>query len=310
MQTEAIFKLSQAIIGALNLLADETDTNGVKIGKCDSLPNLLKQCITLCDNAMEKRSEPIRTVHHLSCTGGTLFAKCISAMPNVMLLNEVDPLSPIPFESRKPSFRPTDMISLLRQGDPNISNDFLVRLFTHDLSLLREQQAIIGRVLVLRDHSHSHFLTGGAVAIRPTLREIVEDSFPINSIVTVRDPVDSYLSMRAMGWHNQFAPANFEEYCRRYLLFLEKYKCVKIFKYEEFVADPQKWLRRICDVLLLDYTDKFTQTFGIFQLSGDSGRTGNVIQIRKKREVDGNFLQALKESASYRKLMQKLDYET
>ncbi len=39
------------------------------------------------------QKQPIRIIQHLSCTGGTLISKFLAAMPNVVLLNEVNPLS-------------------------------------------------------------------------------------------------------------------------------------------------------------------------------------------------------------------------
>ena len=67
------------------------------------------------------------------------------------------------------------MIGLLRQGDPDTSADLLQQLFIHELKLVNNEQKKIGRTLVLRDHSHSHFLTGSTVTNRPTLLEMLLD---------------------------------------------------------------------------------------------------------------------------------------
>jgi len=308
MQVETTVELSRSIDEVLGLLGTDLNVKTGRLNKSDTLPGLLEECLSLCEKAGKQKSEPIRTIHHLSCTGGTLLAKCIASMPNVLVLNEVDPLSPLPFKRDKPSFTPTDMISLLRQGDSDISSDLIGRLFIHDLEIIREEQSKIGRSLVLRDHSHSHFLTGDTVAARPTLRDMIAQHFPIKSLVTVRDPVDSYLSMKKNGWHQHLTPPDFEEYCRRYLLFLEKYEGVEIIRYEDFVADPKATMRRICDVLELDYSDMFAEAFDTFQFSGDSGRSGGVIEARPRRKTDKGTVEILGSSREYTNLSLALGY--
>ena len=253
-------------------------------------------------------AEPIRTIHHFSCTGGTLFAKCIASMANVLVLNEIDLQSSLTPSARgQVHFTPTDLVALLRQGDPGVECAQITPLFLSGLQTLRAEQWKIGRHLVLRDHTHSHFLTGDGGSERPTFLETISGAFPTRSIVTVRDPVDSYLSMTKKGWHKHFSPATFDEYCRRYLIFLEKYDGVPIVKYEEFVSTPEATMQRICELLELAYFDGFEEVFSAFKFSGDSGRQSNKISFRhrlqmKSREND------LESNATYLEVIKALDY--
>lgn len=258
----------------------------------------------------KQQQQPIRTIHHLSCTGGTLFAKCIASMPQVLLLNEVDPLSTLQQHKGKPLFTPTDIISLLRSGDPKISNELIASLFINNLKTIRKKQPTKTRALVLRDHSHSHFLTGESITQRPTLRDLMKDHFKLKSILTVRDPIDSFLSMQQAGWHEHFTPATFEEYCQRYLHFLNSYKGVRLIKYEDLIASPKKTMKLICKELSLEYFKGFKKTFHQFQFSGDSGRTGDVIKERPRREIDEDLKEEIAQSDSYRDLAAKLGYES
>ncbi len=254
--------------------------------------------------------EAIRTVHHFSCTGGTLFAKCIASMANVLLLNEIDLHSTMPrVNSGSSTFTPTDIISLVRQGDRDISSDLVAKLFLGDLEVLREEQWMIGRNIVLRDHSHSHYLTGEIVAETPTLCELVRSRFSIRSIVTVRDPIDSWLSMITLGWNAYFEPPSFEEYCRRYLVFLNDYKDVDLYKYEDLVIDPKKCMKRICTALHLDYFDGFEQAYGSFRFSGDSGRRDNQnIMIHQRRSGGPEIQLEIERAPSYLPLCSVLGY--
>ena len=86
-------------------------------------------------------------------------------MPDVMVLNDVDPLSTMTFKPETPDFTPTDMLALVRQGNHKVSNEILVRLFVQNLESLRNELSSAGKRLLLRchGHSHSHFLTGREV---------------------------------------------------------------------------------------------------------------------------------------------------
>ncbi len=280
---EVLSLLAQELDAALALLGAEGDEGGEGV-PVEDLRGWLEESLAALDTLPAPTAEPIRIIHHLSCTGGTLFAKCIAAMPNVLLLNEVDPLSPLPFRrTGKPPFTPTDMIALLRQGDPHISQDLLVRLFVREIGFLRDELARSGRVLVLREHSHSHFLTGDEVPDRPTLREMLVEHYPVHSLVTVRNLEDSYSSMKKYGWHEMFSPSDFDEYCRRHAVFLARHEGIDIVRYEDFVAEPGVVMRRICDVLALEFSDKFEELFSAFRFSGDSGRGGDRIKVRGRR---------------------------
>ena len=310
MPKTALSKLTQTIDDAMGVLGDAQDVGAIPIDANTNLQSLITDCLDLCSAAVAPPKEPIRTIHHLSCTGGTLFAKCIAAMPNMLMLNEVDPLSPLPLQDGKSPFSPSDMISLLRQGDPNTSPELLQRLFLHDIGLIYQEQTSIGNSLVLRDHAHSHFLDGKTVPDRPTLREIIAQEFPVKSILTVRDPIDSFLSMQIQGWHKLFSPPTFEEYCRRYLVFLEKYEGVDIIKYEDFVANPRKVMQKICRSLELDYMVDFQNLFSVFQFSGDSGRGGDVIEARPRREISNEIAEEIQNSTAFKLLRENLNYNT
>lgn len=276
-----------------------------------SVGEAVHKALDLCWVADRAELEPVRTVHHLSCTGGTLIAKCIASMANVLVLNEIDLHSALPQNnSNQVPFTPTDVISLLRQGDSATAPDLVTSLFVQNIRLLRDEQWKSGKHLILRDHSHSHFLSGGQVADYPTLGAIVGEHFPTHSLVTVRDPIDSYLSMRRQGWHKFFNPSTFEEYCRRYEAFLEAYEGVPIIKYEDFTARPKQNMRRICRILKLTYFQAFEEVFSAFRFSGDSGRGGRKIIQHPPREIEEAALREIEASVTYHSLIQRLGYES
>jgi len=64
-------------------------------------------------------------------------------------------------------------------------------------------------------------------------------------------------------------------------------------------------MQKICRSLELDYMVDFQNLFSVFQFSGDSGRSGDVIEARPRREVDVNEVNG---SELYIELAFRLNY--
>jgi hypothetical protein len=223
---------------------------------------LFERCIELCrSSAVPPTDVRVRTLHQLSCTGGTLIAKCIASMPNTMVLNEVDPFSKMLFQPESPKFAPTDLAALVRMGDPTVADNMLAELFLGQLRALHKRVVLEGRRLVLRDHNHGQYLFYDEPDRKKSLLALLRPEFSTCSVVTVRDPLDSYLSMRELGWII-FTPPTLDEYARRYHLFLDAHEGLPIFRYEDFLAAPQQEMRRLCDSLDLPFNELFEETFG------------------------------------------------
>jgi hypothetical protein len=254
-----------------------------------------------------QKPEPVRTVHHFACTGGTLLGKCLAALPNIQLLSEVDPLSPTASSTDAPQFAPADYARLARQGSQGASDDLLVRLFRASLREIYWESCRVGRRLVIRDHTHSHFCMGPSLPIRPTLRQLLPSDLDVLSLLTTRHPIDSFLSLSANNWI-QFTPKTFDEYCVRYLAFLNAYKDVPIVRYEDFVASPESTMLHMCEALQLKYNASFAETFNVFKLTGDSGRSGEMIRPRPRRALSEEMRHEASQSANYATLKSKLGY--
>lgn len=235
----------------------------------------------LCD-AAPAADRTLRTVHHFACAGGTLISKCLAAMPNVQLLSEVDPLAPLPVNPARPRFAPTDMGILLRQSSRGTDDEALLRVFRGELSAVAEDARRKGQRLVLRDHAHSHFCRGDRVPVRPTLRDLVAEIAPVRSVLTVRHPLDSLASLQRNGWVH-FSPDTADEYARRYLAFLAAYPGVPRVRYEDIVRRPAQGLQGLCAQLDLAYSPDFETLFPALRLSGDSGRSRDVIAPAPRR---------------------------
>ncbi|MFC1524552.1 transposase [Thermodesulfobacteriota bacterium] len=252
----------------------------------------------------------VRTIHHFACTGGTLFAKCLAALSNVVVLNEIDPFSDLGLDSSdKPAFKPRDTISLMRQSGGQFDDDVIRDVFRNDIKVIVDSLSIQNKHLVLRDHPHSAYMVGPEMRHSNSLRDTLAPSFDLKSIVTVRNPIDSYLSLRELGWIH-YQPGGFDEYCRRYLAFMDDNQDIPVVRYEDFVQDSLGIMQSICSHLALEYHPDFVNKFGNYKFSGDSGRSGNVISPRERRPFDDDFLREVNGSTFYKDLASILGYDS
>lgn len=248
----------------------------------------------------------LRSLHHFACTGGTLIAKSIAALPCVRLLSEADPFSSLGYQG---AFAPRDLISLAKAGSSPPGQAVLARIFQAGLAALAAETRAEGRDLVLRDHSHSHFCTGkDQPPQRPSMKELLAADYHLLSLVTVRHPLDSWLSLQRQDWLH-FAPATLQEYARRYHLFLDHYAGTEILHYEAFTAAPEAGMARICQLLELSASADFQRRIAARSLSGDSGRSGGAIAARPRRAVPAAVAAELAAAPAYSSLCARLGYD-
>jgi hypothetical protein len=306
--TNELSNLQQQIQEALQLLQEskvftprqESDARGV-LPASDVFftehSSLLDKLAQVCAQYQEQKPT-IRIIHHLACSGGTLISKCLSAMPNVYLLSEVHPYTNLHLGTGKPKFSPTDISSLSKYaGIPSIKM-LRKELFLQNIITTHKHVASYGGTLILRDHTHSDFHVDSTTTEQPSVIDALSDVFTIKSVITFRDPVDSYLSLQQNKWAH-FSPGTFEEYCSRIIKMLTAYKDVKLFHYEDFVEKPVFLLQEICAEMQIQYVDNWQLYFDVAQVTGDSGRSSVTIEARPRRDLSTEMLNEIADSESY-----------
>jgi hypothetical protein len=298
--------LIESLNEALDLLRDFVDSQPRPGADLGPLPSLVEQCQELSRN--QPGPEPLRTVHHLACTGGTLICRLLATLPNTLLLSEIDPLSRLRLDDLEmPRFAPSDLIYGMRAALRPVDDAGVIAVFRAEVKALLAHVGGIGQHLVLRDHAHSHFCTDADIDGRPALREILRDLAPVRSVVTVRHPLDSFVSLDRREWRH-FQPFTLDEYARRYTAFLDRHAGLEVIRYEDLVATPEDILARLGAVLDLPFVAGAADLLPAVRMSGDSGRSGDVIAPRPRQDLPEGLDAQARRSPAYEDLCIRLGY--
>lgn len=290
----------------LELLTDYRPASNRGDGTDEPLESLLSHCQSLSARVNEASPEPVRLLHHFACTGGTLISRAIACQPNTMVVSETDPFSELTFSRGR--FAPSDLIHLTRQDRSPPSVTTIGRMFLAALQSLYTDLTAEGRHLVLRDHTHSHFCVPADPGTRPLLGELLGHLFDLRQVITVRHPLDSFISLHEMKWAK--GPVErLDGYAARYLAFLDSYPGVDIRAYEQFAKDPETECKRLADILDLPFASRWQDLLPIIRMSGDSGRKGMRIAPRPRRELPEHILQDVPDSPNYAALCARLGYD-
>jgi len=288
--------IDQVNLSKLPILGDIVDTE-----------SLLDRCEGICNDLDNNEKPTIRVIQHLACTGGTIISKCISALPNVFLLSEAHPNSQLFPPDGKPMYLPSDISSLCKYAQIPNSKELSEKLFLDNIVEVSKHVSKHAGTLVIREHTHSDFHVGDSVECPSPVIELLSKQFQVKSILSMRDPVDSYLSLLNNGWVH-FSPDNFEEYCARIVEMLKFYANTYTFLYEDFIEAPEENLKIICDVLDLNYSEFSIDLFSLEVVTGDSGRNSGSISKRARREMSNSFIVEIEESKSYQLIKDKFVY--
>ena len=258
------------------------------------------------NQVIEDASFAMGTIHHLSCTGGTVIAKCLASMTHVVLLSEISPVRYL-----YKWFNPFDPLQHFQANYPELhytDQANLQKIFMDRLSWIVKKCRETSHFLILRDHSHTDFLEATS-SFKSVLYSFLSRFYTVNPVVTIRNPIDSYLALKS----NKNFPSdvnNFDEYCKRILAFLDVHSFSPVFRYEDFVNDSDSVLKKMCDIYRIEFNPAYRDFFHEKQLTGDSGRGKSFKEIKKleRRPYDEAFWNEVLESPSFDLIAKKYDY--
>jgi hypothetical protein len=259
---------------------------------------------------MKESQPPVRIIHHWACSGGTVISKLIASLPRLVLFSEIHPYAFLRHYDPATSYAPTDIIRHLSGLSGRRDISLCATAFEGAILAIHRELALRGESLVLRSHSHVDFFLGAVSASRPAISSLLAKHLPLLELITIRHPLDSWLSLQSNNWSDHFRFSSFNEYCRRCLLMLNACLSLPMVKYEEFCLDPGAKLAEICHHLRLDYDPDVLHVPRSILLTGGSGRVGEQIAPRARRNVATELAEELSESMLYLELCERLSYST
>jgi hypothetical protein len=195
---------------------------------------------------------------------------------------------------------PSDISALSRHADIPHQQELARKIFLESIQIVDNHLTNMGSYLVIRDHTHSDYCVGETESDYSSIVNVLQSHYNVSSLLTIRDPVDSYAALVKNKWLH-FSPPTFDEYCRRYNMMLNHFEDDNIVRFEDFVADPRGKMQKICEFLSIPYSDIFEDIFGVFRVTGDSGRSSDTIGSRE-RIAPENVLNQCKNSNEYQKI--------
>jgi hypothetical protein len=257
----------------------------------------------------------IRIIHHWACSGGTIIARSIATLQNVVILSEVHPLAYLRLSNPETTYTPTDIIQQLCLPHNGADPALCVAAWRGAIASLEKKVAANNKVLVLRNHSHVDFFTGAQPETEHFIARILKDTHAITELLTVRHPLDSWMSMKLQNWDRHFRYSTFEEFCNRAIALVQASQGLPIVRYEEFTINPTKGLEIICKLLAIEFERQHSRVLDTVSLSGDSGRSSNQIKVRSRRVIPEEIKSELEkmhkhqQASSYHQLCVMLGYD-
>lgn len=260
----------------------------------------------------------IRLIHNLPRCGGTIISKCIGAQKDVILLSEIHP----------EGFAVSKKIGLPHMFDPIHQSQKWNNLFENKeykkicdsnynfekkIDLVYKKTELANKKLIIRGWAFVDIF--GKPFIEPSykdsLTETLSKNFEVLSLYLIRHPLECFISCyKSFGFFKDY-DLNF--FFKGYRNFILNTSNSNIFTYENFLLEPDKNLKKMCNILKVDYDDNYISKLKDINLTGD-GKAKNSINIQNKENVAEKFfkkddLEKIKRNPEFINLMRDLkDY--
>ncbi len=250
---------------------------------------------------------PIRILHQMARSGGTVISRCIGAMRDVVLLSEIHPDA---FHHYHPLSQAADWYQLFSAEE--VSEIVRVADPLNTIRIIAGRCAELGQHLVIREWSHWDYIGTPYCrpAFRSTLSEILAPHFELRRIATVRHPLDQWLSLTrlfpAMG------ELDLSKTMRGCRAFAKMADAVGFHRYEDFVADPDRGLSLICEQIKLPFDASYRNAWQTNdKVTGDihGNRAGDRIQVLPRQPVPDDLRGPIERIADYQTILNVLNYQ-
>jgi hypothetical protein len=232
------------------------------------------------DRAATESRPVLRMLHHLARTGGTTISKCLAVMPGVALLSEIHPLG---VEKISALHQAMGWYGLVTQNEiDQMGSD---PDFARSIRLIAARASARGLRLVIRDWNHLDFAGAPLVetpSFRLTAAEILESHFRLRQIASVRHPIDQWQSLRRIPVMR--GKIDLDRFLVGYRRFAEIAAPMGFVRFEDFCAEPDRALQRLCDALDLPYDTGWRSRWADYdRITGDETAKRGAGELRQPR---------------------------
>ena len=265
------------------------------------------------------------TLHHPSCTGGSIVSQALAVASNSVLISEINPFENIDVRDPvvTPGFDPTSVLWHLSYNSQEISYGLKLKYFLTQIDISIQHVKSLSKNLLLRDHTATtfNFLEKDMYFIDKICNSLLLESldylysvkneyfatFPNqNPIVSIRHPLDSYISNRKRKWLYPYCgnELNIDNYCKaliRHDDYMINNKSSHIIKYEDICADLENSLSSLFGKMNLNFKVPTIEEINMVKVTGKSGRSSTDISLRKRNldDVDQLLINQLENSKYY-----------
>lgn len=272
------------------------------------------------------------TIHHGACTGGSIISQILSTSTNSALISEINPFYFVKSMEENLRFDPQNILNDLQVNSEQLEHKEALVHFSSQMMIALRHCDNLSINLFLRDHSHSTFnfrnrdikffgnkWESKFLYALQSIQSNKTNSLPnfLNAIpfISVRHPLDSYISLRERGWLNAYCgdKKNIDEYCKSLLRF-QNYFCDKkqaiVIRYEDICDDFRLYLPKFFEKLNLDFKLPSLNNINKMMVSGKSGRQSLGIAKRGRRYalIDSDLIKSLDESSYYQEYCELNSY--
>lgn len=269
----------------------------------------------------------LAVIHNLARSGGTLVAKVVGCMDDIVLLSEIHPKGPAViwnyYGQSNINFALLFHPIIQAKGWHGIhlkTGESKIQLMPQDEEFLSYIEEIYDSVkakqqfLVIRDWCHLDYM--GISFCEPTyvnhLNQILTQKFLLNQVYFIRHPIDQFISYKK-AIHVQYS---LEKYLYGYLSYIKSASGEQLVKYEDFVDDPDATLRKMVQSLDIPYDPAWRSQWSQYRkVTGDpptvhitQETTEAAIKRRPRPPVAPKVLEAFERSRTYQEILALTGY--
>ena len=254
-----------------------------------------------------KKVKPIILMLCYARSGGTLLNRCFSCLPQTTVFSEINP----------EAICPTKIPTLIDQSKYWYNLDINKSSFIDEIEQIKKFCDENKNHLIIRDWTFGSFVPLKYNLFKPSstlaLSNILEKSKIIKKeFAFVRNAKDVWLSMYASNKPFHDRKLN---YLYKFVNTIKK-KNIKIFKYEDFCANPTSEMKNICQYLEIPYSPLFLNynlsskaTGDIDSLSPSRGIKIGRIALLPRRDVPKEIIEEIEKNTRANQINEMLDYK-